>query len=133
MPSKYSPWLEMQIKFQPMYQHLKVSLYACLGTVIRYWWMTGQSACRDWYFPPARNDFKFRNKIKSYGTRTWDKTVTLCFSSFINTSTMTCRRCMCLKPVAWRRFWLYFFCFFSTSFQWCFCPFSPAFLLRLFH
>ena len=32
--------------------------------------MADQSACRDWYFRPARNDFNFGNKKKSHGART---------------------------------------------------------------
>ena len=31
--------------------------------------MADPSACRDWYFSPARNDFNFRNKKKSHGAR----------------------------------------------------------------
>ena len=48
---------------------LKASRYADLGTVIRYWWMADPSACRDWYFRPARNAFNFGNKKKSHGAR----------------------------------------------------------------
>ena len=29
--------------------------------------MADPSACRDWYFRPARNDFNFGNKRKSHG------------------------------------------------------------------
>ena len=68
MPSKYSPWLEMQ-SFSRCIHFLKASRYADLGTVIRYWWMTDPSACRDWYFRPAKNAFNFRNKKKSHGAR----------------------------------------------------------------
>ena len=66
MPSKYSPWLEMQ-SFSRCIHFLKASRYADLGTVIRYWWMADPSACRDWYFRPARNAFNFGNKKKSHG------------------------------------------------------------------
>ena len=31
--------------------------------------MPDLSACRDWYFRPARNDFSFGNKKKSHGAR----------------------------------------------------------------
>ena len=31
--------------------------------------MADPSACLDWYFRPARNDFNFRNKKKSHGAR----------------------------------------------------------------
>ena len=31
--------------------------------------MAGPSACRDWYFRPARNAFNFGNKKKSHGAR----------------------------------------------------------------
>ena len=31
--------------------------------------MADPSACRDWYFRPARNAFNFRNKKKSHGAR----------------------------------------------------------------
>ena len=31
--------------------------------------MTDPSACRDWYFRPARNAFNFGNKKKSHGAR----------------------------------------------------------------
>ena len=48
---------------------LKASWYADLGTVIRYWWMADPSACRHWYFRPARNAFNFANKKEI----TWDK------------------------------------------------------------
>ena len=34
--------------------------------------MADPSACRDWYFRPARNDFNFGNKTKSYGARSGD-------------------------------------------------------------
>ena len=68
MPSKYSPWLEMQ-SFSRCIHFLKASRYADLGTVIRYWWMADPSACRDWYFRPARNAFNFGNKKKSHGAR----------------------------------------------------------------
>ena len=63
-----SPWLEMQ-SFSRCIHFLKVSQYADLGTVIRYWWTADPSACRDWYFHPARNDFNFGNKKKSHGAR----------------------------------------------------------------
>ena len=65
------------------------------------------------------------------------------FSFFKNTVTiseawagpLSCRRQLCLKPVTGRRFW-YVLGFSSTiclcsPFQWCFCPFPPALLLRL--
>ena len=32
--------------------------------------MADPSACRDWYFRPARYDFSFGNKKKSHGVRT---------------------------------------------------------------
>ena len=115
MPSKYSPWLEMQ-SFSRCIHFLKVSRYADLGTVIRYWWMADPSACRDWYFRQARNAFNFGNKKKSHGARSgeyggWGKTVT--FSFFKNAVTiaevwagaLSCRRRTCLKPVAGRSFW----------------------------
>ena len=57
--------LARNAKFQPMYPLLEASRYADLGTVIRYWWMADPSACRDWYFHPARNAFNFGNKKKS--------------------------------------------------------------------
>ena len=41
---------------------LEVSRYADLGTVIMYWCMADPSACRDWYFHPAWNDFDFGDK-----------------------------------------------------------------------
>ena len=109
MPSKYSPWLEMQ-SFSRCIHFLKASQYADLGTVIRYWWMADPSACRDWYFHPARNDFNFGNKKKSHGARSggggggcWGKTVT--FSFFKNAITiaevragaLSCRRQTCFK------------------------------------
>ena len=146
MPSRYSPWLEMQ-SFSRCIHFLKASQYADLGTVIRYWWMADPSACRDWYFRPARNAFNFGNKKKSHGARSgeyggWGKTVT--FSFFKNAVTiaevwagaLSCRRWTCLKPVALRRFFT-----FSVSsvlrlcstFRWCFCSFSLALLLRLLH
>ena len=89
MPSKYSPWLEMQ-SFSWCIHFLKASRYADFGTVIRYWWMADPSACRDWYFRPARNAFNFGNKKKSHGARSgeyggWGKTVT--FSFFKNAVT----------------------------------------------
>ena len=31
--------------------------------------MADPSACRDWYFRPARNPFNFGNKKKSHGAR----------------------------------------------------------------
>ena len=31
--------------------------------------MADPSACRNWYFRPARNDFNFGNKKKSHGAR----------------------------------------------------------------
>ena len=31
--------------------------------------MVDPSACQDWYFRPARNDFNFGNKKKSHGAR----------------------------------------------------------------
>ena len=31
--------------------------------------MADPSACRDWYFRPARNAFNFGNKTKSHGAR----------------------------------------------------------------
>ena len=31
--------------------------------------MVDLSACRDWYFRPARNDFNFGNKKKSHDAR----------------------------------------------------------------
>ena len=31
--------------------------------------MSDPSACRDWYFRPARNAFNFGNKRKSHGAR----------------------------------------------------------------
>ena len=31
--------------------------------------MADSSACRDWYFRPARNAFNFGNKKKSHGAR----------------------------------------------------------------
>ena len=31
--------------------------------------MADPSACRDWYFRPARNAFNFGNKKKSHGAR----------------------------------------------------------------
>ena len=31
--------------------------------------MADPSACRDWYFRPARNDFSFGNKKKSHEAR----------------------------------------------------------------
>ena len=31
--------------------------------------MAEPSACRDWYFRPATNDFNFGNKKKSHGAR----------------------------------------------------------------
>ena len=31
--------------------------------------MADPSACRDWYFRPAWNDFNFGNKKKSHGAR----------------------------------------------------------------
>ena len=115
MPSKYSPWQEMQ-SFSRCIHFLKVSRYADLGTVIRYCWMADPSACRDWYFRPARNAFNFGNKKKSHGAWSgeyggWGKTVT--FSVFKNAVTiaevwagaLSCRRRTCLKPVAGRRFW----------------------------
>ena len=113
--SKYSPWLEMQ-NFSRCIHFLKASRYADLGTEIRYWWMADPSACRDWYFRPARNAFNVGNKKKSHGERSgeyvgWGKTVT--FSFFKNAITiaevwawaLSCRRWTCLKPVAGRRFW----------------------------
>ena len=66
--SKYSPWLQMQ-SFGRYIHFLKVSRYADLGTVIRYGCMADPSACQDWYFLLARNDFSFGNKKKSHGTR----------------------------------------------------------------
>ena len=50
---------------------LKASRYADLGTVIRYWWMADPSACRDWYFHPARNAFNFGNKKKITWGKVW--------------------------------------------------------------
>ena len=53
--------------------------------------MADPSACRDWYFRPARNDFNF-NKKKSHETRSGEygegggKTVT--FSFFKNAVTV---------------------------------------------
>ena len=121
MPSKYSPWLEMQ-SFSRCIHFLKASRYADLGTVIRYWWMADPSACRDWYFHPARNAFNFGNKKISHGARSGEyggrgKTVT--FSFFKNAVTiaevwagaLSFRWWTCLKPVAGRRFWYFFFQF----------------------
>ena len=59
--------------------------------------MVDPSACRDWYFHPARNAFNFGNKKKSHGARSGeygggggggggDKTVT--FSFFKNAVTI---------------------------------------------
>ena len=52
-------------KFQLTYPLLE-------GVTVRWfghWWMADPSACRDWYFRPARNAFNFRNKKKSHGAR----------------------------------------------------------------
>ena len=83
MPSKNYPWLEMQ-NFSRCNHFLKASRYADLGTVIRYWWIAGQSACQDWYFRPARNYFNFGNIKKSHGAISrengrWGKKVTFSF------------------------------------------------------
>ena len=57
--------------------------------------MADPSACRDWYFRPARNAFNFGNKKKSHGAKSGEyggggggggKTVT--FSFFKNTITI---------------------------------------------
>ena len=144
MPSKYSPWLEMQ-SFSRCIHFLKASRYADLGTVIRYWWMADPSACRDWYFRPARNAFNFGNKRKSHGARSgeyrgWGKTVT--FSFFKNAVTiaevwagaLSCRRRTCLKPVVSdNTFSVSSILRLCSTFRWCFCPFSLALLLRLLH
>ena len=148
MPSKYSPWLEMQ-SFSRCIHFLKASLYTDLGTVIRYWWMADPSACRDWYFRPARNAFNFGNKKKSHGARSgeyggrWGKTVT--FSFFKNAVTiaevwagaLSCRRRKCLKPVAGHlsdyTFSVSSVLRLCNTFRWCFCPFSLALLLRFLH
>ena len=89
--------------FSQCIHFLKASRYADLGTVIRYWWKADPSACGDWYFRPARNDFSFGNKKKSHGARSgeyrgWGRTVT--FSFFKNALTiaevwagaLSCRR-----------------------------------------
>ena len=147
MPSKYSPWLEMQ-SFSRCIHFLKASRYTDLGTVIRYWWMADPSACRDWYFRPARNAFNFGDKKKSHGARSgeygrWGKTVT--FSFFKNDVTiaevwagaLSCRRRTCLKPVAGvisdNTFSVSSVLRLCSTFRWCFCPFSLALLLWLLH
>ena len=54
--------------------------------------MAEPSACQDWYFRPARNDFNFGNEKKSQGARSGEyggggcKTVT--FSFFKNAETI---------------------------------------------
>ena len=126
MPSKYSPWLEMQ-SFSRCIHFLKASRYADLGTVIRYWWMADPSASRDWYFSPARNAFNFGNKKKSHGARSgeyggWGKTVTFSFfknqwQGVVSDNTFSVSSVLRL----------------CSTFQWCFCPFSLALLLRLLH
>ena len=103
-------------KFQPMYPLLEGVTVRWFWHMIKYWWMADPSACRDWYFCPARNAFNSGNKKKSHGARSgeyrgWDKTVS--FSFFKNAVTiaevwagaLSCRRRTCLKPVAGRRFW----------------------------
>ena len=81
--------------------------------------MADPSACRDWYFRPARNAFNFGNKKEITWGKVWGepggeggggKTVT--FSFFKNAVTiaevgagaLSCRRRTSLKPVAGRRF-----------------------------
>ena len=56
-------------KFQPMYPLFEGVTVRWFGHSIRYWWMADPSACRDWYFRPARNAFNFGNKKKSHGAR----------------------------------------------------------------
>ena len=127
---------------------LKASRYADLGTVIRYWWMADPSACRDWYFRPARNAFNFGNKKKSHGARSgeyggWGKTVT--FSFFKNAVTIAevwAGHCHVeddmFKTSGRASFLIILFsvslvlCLCST-FRRCFCPFSLALLFRLLH
>ena len=145
MPSKYSPWLEMQ-SFSRCIHFLKASRYADLGTVIR-----DPSACRDWYFRPARNAFNFGNKKKSHGARSgeyggWGKTDT--FSFFKNAVTIAevqmyeLGHCHVEDGHVWNQwqgvvsdntFSVSSVVRLCSTFRWCFCPFSLALLLRLLH
>ena len=113
-------------KFQPMYPLLE-------GVTVRWFGhsnkvlMNGRSKCLSGLvFPPSKECFQFRKQKeitwgKVWGIRGWGKTVT--FSFFKNAvtiaevwaGTLSCRRRTCLKPVAGRRFWKYFFSFFSTT------------------
>ena len=143
MPSKYSPWPEMQ-SFSRCIHFLKASRYADLGTVIRYWWMADPSACRDWYFHPARNAFNFGNKKKSHGARSGGIRRVRQNSYFFF---LQKRRNYCggmswgivmFKTSGRASFLIILFSVSSvlrlySTFRWCFCTFSLALLLRLLH
>ena len=116
--------------FQPIYTHLE-------GVTVRWFGhskkvlMNGRSKCLSGLvFPPSKECFPFRKQKEITWGKVWGvggggggggKTVT--FSFFKNAVTiaevwagaLSCRRRTCLKPVAGRRFWKYFFSFFSTT------------------
>ena len=147
MPSKNSPWLEMQ-SFSRCNHFLKASRYADLGTVIRYWWIADPSAYQDSYFRSARNYFNFGNIKKSYRARSRNMGGEANYLLFLSSKTPYLFRrheqghcheedgnvqnqwhCVVSDNIV-SAFTVLCLC---STFRWCFCPFPPTLLLWLLH